>query len=205
MSRNKLDEIELLKEKIENENKENESYVLVFIKKYDNLINKVSYKVKTKCSKLEFDDVKQQIILVLLSNVKMFDASKNAAPSTYFTKIVFNAASNIVKKYWQIKNKANIECVSIDSLIKEDDDGHFIELLSNETTSPLQPENYYIQCEFSEKLNMLLHSLSEFERNVFKLYLAGKDIDEIAIIMKKNKKTIYNVLAAIKSRIKTHY
>ena len=108
MSRNKLDEIELLKEKIENENKENESYVLVFIKKYDNLINKVSYKVKTKCSKLEFDDVKQQIILVLLSNVKMFDASKNAAPSTYFTKIVFNAASNIVKKYWQIKNKANI-------------------------------------------------------------------------------------------------
>ena len=39
MSRNKLDEIELLKEKIENENKENESYVLVFIKKYDNLIN----------------------------------------------------------------------------------------------------------------------------------------------------------------------
>ena len=50
-----------------------EDKVIKYIKDYDNFINKVAYNISKKCVKLEFEDVKQQMLLTLIDNCKKYE------------------------------------------------------------------------------------------------------------------------------------
>ncbi len=179
--------------------------IIEYIRTYDNFINKISYSVNRKCPKLEFEDIKQQIILSLFTNVNTFDKTRNASVSTYFSQIALNSANNIIKKYWQLKNKANVDCVSLDSYIKEKEEqsGQFVNIFPEANESPLNPENYFRRNDLIEHIHLAMERLSPFERKVFNLYMDGYSIDEIALKIKKTKKTVYNVLRVIKEKIKS--
>lgn len=200
MQDNKENEIKVLDdEMIDIQNK-----IIEYINAYDNFINKIAYSVNRKCPKLEFEDIKQQILLALFTNVNTFDETRNASANTYFSQIALNAANNIIKKYWQIKNKINVECVSLDSYIKENDEhsGQFVNIFPEANESSLHPENYFRRNDLIHHIHLAMNNLTPFERKVFLLYMDGYSIDEIALKVKKTKKTIYNVLRVIKEKIK---
>lgn len=180
-----------------------EEQVVKYIKEYDNFINKVAYSISKKCSKLEFDDVKQQMLLTLFDNCKKFDNSYGAAVSTYFSQIIINSANNIIRKYWQVKNKVNVECVSLDSYISLDQTGDtFHSLVSEDDEEYTNPEKAYMKAEMYDSINRFKSVLSAFEKKVLKLYMEGLDVNSIAAKLKRSKKTIYNAIASIREKIK---
>ena len=180
------------------------SKLLEYIKYYDRFIMKTVITVKRKCKRLECDDIKQQIYLILLTSCQSVDVSKTDKFSTYFSSVVINAANNIVKKYWQDKNKVNIESVSLDAYYIENSEfgSEYISFVKESDSSFLSPENYYRKKELEENIMNFKSYLTLFERKVFVLYLKGESIEKIALKYKKSKKTIYNVLTAIKDKIK---
>ena len=177
--------------------------IVNYLKEYDRFIYKVALSVKNKCRRLEIEDIKQQLILVILSNGNKYDKLKSENHSSYFSQIAIHAASNIVKRYWQDKNKINVTYVSLDAFIDEDLHNYqFIDLFKEDDDSLLYPENIYNINEFTRKINDADTYLSVFERKVFMMYLQGKDIKQISAKLRKSKKTIYNALAIIREKIK---
>lgn len=181
------------------------SKLLEYIKYYDRFIMKTVLTIKRKCKKLECDDIKQQIYLILLTSCQSVDVSKTEKFSTYFSSVVINAANNIVKKYWQDKNRINVESVSLDAYYIENNEfgSEYITFVKENETSFLSPENYYAKKELEENIFNFKSYLTSFERKVFVLYLKGESIEVISLKLKKSKKTIYNVLSSIKDKIKT--
>lgn len=172
---------------------------------YDRFIIKIAGNVKHKCPRLEFEDIKQQLILSLLMNLKTFDMSKMDTSSTYFSQIIINSANNIVRRYWQLKNKANIECLSLDSSINDRiDEGQLSGIISDSYSDSLYPDNYYSHHELLEILKKVYKNLSAMEKRIFKLYMNGYSIDSIAKNIKRSKKTVYNAIANIKEMIKEY-
>ena len=180
--------------------------IIEYIKCYDNFLNKLSYSVSRKCPKLEFEDVKQQLVLALFVNGSTYDVeNETALSSTYFSQIVINAANNILRRYWQVKNKVYAESVSLDNFLNKDEgDETFLDLLQESDEDYFHPESYYVRSNFFNAINLITEELSEFDRNVFVLYMDGYNIDEIAERFSKSKKTIYNSLSKIKERIKKY-
>lgn len=188
---------------IENTDLEYHNEIVNYLHEYDRFLYKVALSVKSKCRKLEIEDIKQQIILVLLTNYNKYDKCKNVKNSSYLSRIAINAANNIVKRYWQDKNRINVSCVSLDAYINDQYQNYqFITLFKEDDDSLLYPANIYTVNEFNKKINNANTYLSAFERKVFMMYLQGKDIDQISIKLKKSKKTIYNALAIVREKIK---
>ena len=177
--------------------------IIEYLKEYDRFLYKVALSVKVKCRRLELEDIKQQLILVILTNYQMFDGTKNVKKSSYFSQIALNAANNMIKKYWQDKNRINITCVSLDAFVDEQN-FQYISMFKEEEDSLLYPENMFYVNEIHRKIEESKEYLSSFERKVFSMHLKGKEVNEIAIKLKKSKKTIYNALAAIKEKVKNN-
>ena len=179
--------------------------VIEYINKYDRFITKIAFSVNRKCKRLEVEDVKQQIILMLLTYSDNYSNDKyQNVNATYFSQVAINAARNIVRKYWQEKNKVNVECLSLDAFLYEgsDNDFTFLSLIKEQESSFLYPDNYVKKVEFENTIKDVKNHLSEFERKVFILYLDGKSIEYIANKLKRSKKTIYNALSVVKEKVK---
>jgi RNA polymerase sigma factor (sigma-70 family) len=177
--------------------------IVNYLTEYDRFLYKVALSVKNKCRKLEVEDIKQQIILVLLMNCENYRSDVNVKNSSYYSRIVINAANNIVKRYWQEKNRINVCCVSLDAFVADEYQNYqFITLFKEDDDSLLYPANMYTINEFNRKVKNVNTYLSSFERKVFMMYLQGKDINQISAKLKKNRKTIYNALAIVREKIK---
>ena len=61
--------------------------IVNYLKEYDRFIYKVALSVKNKCRRLEIEDIKQQLILVILSNGNKYDKLKSENHSSYFSQI----------------------------------------------------------------------------------------------------------------------
>lgn len=176
--------------------------IVDYLEKYDRFICKIAYNVTKKCPKVEFEDAKQQLILSLIISYKKYDINKNTSIATYLSQIVMNAASNIVRSYWQVKNRAYIECVSLDSYVSEDDEEcSYLDFIYEEDES-FHPNKYVIKNELLEKIKIVLENVRPFEKKVFMLYLDGLSIEKIGKKTRRSKKTIYNVISCIKEKIK---
>ena len=94
--------------------------IIKYLADYDKFLNKISFSISRKCPKLEIEDIKQQLILLLLMHAKSYNCEKdNGLISTYFSQIVINSANNILRRYWQIKNRVYIESVSLDNYLNK--------------------------------------------------------------------------------------
>ena len=177
--------------------------VVKYLNDYDRFLYKVALSVINKCRRLEVEDVKQQLILSILTSYDKFDHSKNIKHSSYFSSIAVNSANNIVKKYWQEKNRVNATCMSLDAFIDEHvQSNQFVTMFKENEDSLLYPNNLYNLNEIQTKIRNAKTYLSAFERKVFTMYLQGKEVQEIAKKLKKTTKMIYNALAVVREKIK---
>lgn len=180
--------------------------IIKYLADYDKFLNKISFGVARKCPKLEQEDVKQQLILSLLMHAKSYNSEKdNGLISTYFSQIILNSANNILRRYWQIKNRIYIESVSLDNFLnKSYSDETFLNVVRESSDDYLHPESFLLRNEFFNQIDNVLNDLSNFDKQVFKLYMDGLSISEIAQKYSKSKKTIYNSLSHIKDKIKKY-
>lgn len=176
--------------------------VLEYIKKYERFILKIAYSVHRKCDRIDVEDIKQQIILRLLICAKKYDKNKDKSNTKYFSQIAVNCANTIIRTYWQTKNKANVDCVSLDATVLQDEESEFIDLIKDDKNSIFNPETYLVKTLIEENLFMIQEGLSPFEKKVLTSYINGEDIKTIAKKYKKSKKTIYNALKSIREKIK---
>lgn len=177
--------------------------VIQYINKYDRFILKTAYNIKRNCPKLEVEDIKQQLILTLLLNYKSYDEEKSASCHTYFSTIIVNSASNIIKKYSLVKNKVYAESVSLDAYISENNENNtFLSFVKESEEDYSNPLVYLKTKETLNYLDTVFDELSDTEKDIFVMFLNGSPIVDIANKYNKSKKTIYNILAVIKNKIK---
>ena len=183
--------------------KENTELILDYIKKYDKFITKMAFSICRKCPKLEIEDVKQEFILNLLTCNSNYQKEKSPSKSTYFSQIVINCSYNIVRQYWQYKNRVNAEAVSLDSYLTDNKDSNtFMSFVKENDESYANPVNYAKRIWVKEAIEKLKAKLNNYEIKVFDYFLEGKTVAEIAKLVKKSTKTVYNVLSAIKEKTK---
>ena len=179
--------------------------IIEYISKFDQFINKIAYNVVKKCPKLEHEDVKQQLLLVLLQSNLHYDFDKNTKNSTYYSQILINSSFNIIRKYWQTKNKIYTEAVSLDAYIDEQEGkSTFMNLVSESEDSYLNPRTHVKVKEMEDYLQTLIKKFNKTEKKIFDLYSDGLSVNEISKKMKISKKSVYNALTTIKEKLKKY-
>jgi len=174
--------------------------ILQYIKDYEAFLISIAKNISTKCPKLEVEDIKQQLIYVLLASIKHYDGRLGSAYSTYLSQIALNEGKTIVRRYWQDKNKVNAMSVSLDDYIRVENNGREnINVVFEDDAVESNPISVYERNLVTQKIKKVARGLSKTDRKSFFLYLEGYTILEISRMLKCSKTRVYQVIKKVKS------
>ena len=177
----------------------NEAAIEVLFERYKNLVKK-----KAKAMYLaggDSDDLIQEGMIGLYKAVRDFDESREASFKTFASMCINRQLITAVAASNRKKNMPLNTYVSFDlpAYTDEDNEMRLVDVLQPETEQ--NPEKLLIDREYTEDFKeKLFESLSNFEKQVLKLYIEDKDYREIARIMNKTPKSIDNALQRIRSK-----
>lgn len=177
----------------------NEAAIEVLFERYKNLVKK-----KAKAMYLaggDSDDLIQEGMIGLYKAVRDFDESREASFKTFASMCINRQLITAVAASNRKKNMPLNTYVSFDlpAYTDEDNEMLLVDVLKPETEQ--NPEKLLIDREYTEDFKeKLFESLSNFEKQVLKLYIEDKDYREIAHIMNKTPKSIDNALQRIRSK-----
>ena len=177
----------------------NEAAIEVLFERYKNLVKK-----KAKAMYLaggDSDDLIQEGMIGLYKAVRDFDESREASFKTFASMCINRQLITAVTASNRKKNMPLNTYVSFDlpAYTDEDNEMRLVDVLKPETEQ--NPEKLLIDREYTEDFKeKLFESLSNFEKQVLKLYIEDKDYREIARIMNKTPKSIDNALQRIRSK-----
>ncbi len=177
----------------------NEAAIEVLFERYKNLVKK-----KAKAMYLaggDSDDLIQEGMIGLYKAVRDFDESREASFKTFASMCINRQLITAVAASNRKKNMPLNTYVSFDlpAYTDEDNEMRLVDVLKPETEQ--NPEKLLIDREYTEDFKeKLFESLSNFEKQVLKLYIEDKDYREIARIMNKTPKSIDNALQRIRSK-----
>lgn len=171
------------------------------------LLDKYKAVVKNRAKTLfltggDMDDLIQEGMIGLFLAMKSYDESKGSSFSTFARLALERRMYNAIKAQNTKKNSPLNNYVSLDSSENEGEEGgRNIALLR--AGMEAEPEKKLIDRENTDFLMMKLsEELSEFEKEVLKLSLSGKDYKEIGKELGKSPKSIDNALQRIKKKLK---
>ena len=171
----------------------NEEAREILYNKYKPIIVKKSTDQIFKLSSygIEISDLIQEGYIGLDNAINGFDESENTSFYTFALLCIDRQIITYIKK--NTNNKAMVLNDAINL-----DDGK--EYLFRDNTDI---EGSFINKEDAKEfINLICDSLSDIEKKVFSLKLEGYDIGEIANLLNKDTKVIYNTLHRIKYKIK---
>lgn len=177
----------------------NEAAIEVLFERYKNLVKK-----KAKAMYLaggDSDDLIQEGMIGLYKAVRDFDENREASFKTFASMCINRQLITAVTASNRKKNMPLNTYVSFDlpAYTDEDNEMRLVDVLKPETEQ--NPEKLLIDREYTEDFKeKLFESLSDFEKQVLKLYIEDKDYREIARIMNKTSKSIDNALQRIRSK-----
>jgi RNA polymerase sporulation-specific sigma factor len=177
----------------------NEAAIEVLFERYKNLVKK-----KAKAMYLaggDSDDLIQEGMIGLYKAVRDFDENREASFKTFASMCINRQLITAVTASNRKKNMPLNTYVSFDlpAYTDEDNEMRLVDVLKPETEQ--NPEKLLIDREYTEDFKeKLFESLSDFEKQVLKLYIEEKDYREIARIMNKTPKSIDNALQRIRSK-----
>lgn len=157
---------------------------------------------------LENDDLVQEGMIGLFSAVRSYKPSLDIPFKNYakvcITRQIMDAlkANNrqknqMLNAYFSINNQGKIILSSLDSGEDDDNAGFFL------VAGGLNPEETFLFHEKIKDFNKHINSeLSDFERQVLRLYVSGLSYTEIAEKLQKDPKSIDNALSRIKIKLK---
>ena len=177
----------------------------------ENLIKSYSSIIRSVCRKYYLsggseDDLFQEGMIGLFEAYKSFDKTKGDYLSDNFKSFALMCIKRqILDAIKHANTKKNMPLNNYVSFSREDyssDDSTFEESIAY-LESPDAPLEFVIDKEsFDEKFNLAISSLSNYEQDVIRLYLDGLPNAEIASILNKDAKSIYNCIERIKHKIR---
>ena len=174
----------------------NEDASNILLKKYEPLIKKEALKLLPYCDKsgLDINDLIQEGLIGLHHAIEKYKEQSDVMFYTYALKCIQRKMISTLVGVNRKKNKPLNESISLD------DDNTLIKILKDGTPNP---EEYIMNSETEKILisNIKL-SLTDFECNVFDLFISGFNYIEIANILDKDIKSIDNAIQRIKKKIK---
>lgn len=171
--------------------------------RYDGLLNKFSHLVYRRCAELDFKDIKQTLILRMVIAYRQFDHTQPDKEFSFFYQVLANESNLLIRKYYSPRNKIHLSLVSLDEFLDEEEKTTYHSFLCDEETAYYNPEVMYSRKILQEKIEECYLCFSKQEKEVFDYYQQGKSIAEIAVLLSKSKKTIYNTMNRIKFKIKS--
>ena len=171
----------------------NEEAREILYNKYKPIIVKKSTDQIFKLSSygIEISDLIQEGYIGLDNAINGFDESENTSFYTFALLCIDRQIITCIKK--NTNNKAMV----LNDAINLDDDKEYL------FKDSMDVEGNFINNEDArEFISLICDSLSDIEKKVFSFRLEGYDIGEIAKILGKDTKVIYNTLHRIKYKIK---
>ena len=173
------------------------------------LLNKYKNLVKSRAKTLyllggDRDDLIQEGMIGLFMAVRSYDGERGAAFQTFARLMCERRMYNAIKAWNSGKNIPLNTYISLYATLNGGEGDEDAKLVNSLTSGVLnEPEDLVIERENTDTLIENLRSrLSEFENEVFTLYLKGKNYTEIAKELKKEPKTADNALQRIKKKLK---
>ena len=152
----------------------------------------------------EEQDLIQEGMIGLFNAIKDYDSGRDASFFTFADLCISRRMYNAIKAS---KREKHTPLNNYVSLYGDNDDKNLdgksgvIELLSAGEIS--NPENLLIDRENVERIeNLVEQELSNFEKQVFDLYITGMKYGQIAKVLGKDEKSTDNALQRIKNKLK---
>ena len=150
---------------------------------------------KYTISGLEPDDLTQEGLVGLLCAVNTYRADRGASFKTYAGLCINRRIISLLNRSIGNKNKPLNDYISL-----YDDD-----MPSSMLDNGVNPESLVISKENFSNLNKHISDcLSEKEKRVLKLYLAGESYEQISHILDIKQKSVDNALQRIRKKLKNH-
>ena len=137
----------------------------------------------------EKEDIYQESVLAFLRALHSYDDKKGAGFRTFACVCIRNHLASILRSTGKAKNAPMADYISIDEI---------------ELVSEGGPETDWIEKEaFSDMKKRISALLSDFEREVLRLYLGGLSYRSIGEKLGKTEKSVGNALSRIRKKIRT--
>ena len=167
----------------------------------DYIMEKYKFIVKKKAKAMyilggELDDMIQEGMIGLFKAVRDYDKDQGASFHSFADLCISRQIYTAIEAS---KRQKHIPLNSYISLYDEGEEGSLIDFLEEDHES--NPEEIVLNREHIKRLEKeLREQLSDFERNVFYLYIKENDYRQIAQVMDKSPKAIDNALQRIKAK-----
>ena len=175
-----------------------EEYLL---EKYKPLVRKIAKTDALQISGGDHDDLLQEGMIGLMKAIKSYDASRNASFFTFATLCIRRQMISAVKASNRDKNAALNSYISLSGDPEDPgfEETRLIESL-NEFTSPSAEDVVMDQATAKELDARIRDQLSDFESQIYEMYLYGVDPSAIAQILGRDKKAVDNAIQRIKKK-----
>ena len=179
-----------------------ESIMDYIMKKYKNLVRKNAQNMYILGA--EEQDLIQEGMIGLFNAIKDYDSGRDASFFTFADLCISRRMYNAIKASKREKHTPLNNYVSLygdnDDKNSEGKSGVIELLLAGEISNP---ENLLIDRENVERIeNLVEQELSNFEKQVFDLYITGMKYGQIAKVLGKDEKSTDNALQRIKNKLK---
>jgi RNA polymerase sporulation-specific sigma factor len=145
--------------------------------------------IANKISPAAFEDLRQEGLMALLKAIQSYRSGLKASFSTYASVCIRNRMLSTLKKN-SLSGAADISEIPDDEL--------------SELTSLGVPEDIVIESEETWELSEIVFSvLSETERRVFELYLAGMSYEMIGARLGMKVKAVDNAMQRARHKLKS--
>ncbi len=171
----------------------------VILTKYKNLV--LSRAKAYFLAGADHDDIVQEGMIGLFKAVRDFDVTKQASFCGFAEMCIKRQMITAVKASTRQKHMPLNSYVSLSEPLYDDDsDRALVDMLAGRESS--DPEAMFLRREKAEMLSAdIERKLSNLEKTVLSLYIAGMNYQEIAVELNRPPKSIDNALQRIKRKL----
>lgn len=175
----------------------------------DMLYEKYSYIVDVVCNKYkktayylstDFAELRQEAMVGFSDALVSYNQDKTASLQTFITLCVERRVRNFIRKSDTLKTKMMREVYSLDYQYNQDSATLGETIPDNSQDPQVRLERVETLKELRKQIDTLL---SPSEKEVYELLINEFSYDDIASILNKNSKQIYNTAQRIRAKIKS--
>lgn len=166
-------------------------------KEYGGLIVYYAQKInaRTKYYGEDLEDCIQQCWITFLKAVKNYDISSGHTFTAFLVSCLTNLMINSVRDL--VRKRENVQVVSIDNYVLENESFSYLELFESDVISPSYQFEINEAMEFYESIT----GLTNLEKEIFFQHLKGFTYEELSRKYSIPKKKIDNIIRKVKNTI----
>ena len=143
---------------------------------------------------IDINDIMQECYIALEEAIRNFSQDETASFYTFALLCIDRKITNYLRKTTSSKGKALNEAIAIDDSLEK--------VIGDNTNI----ESYLMGKDSDNELIEIIRGmLTEFERKVFDLKIRDYSFEEIAKLLNRDVKSIYNTFQRIKNKIKKNF